>query len=70
MPESPDGPQQYAVAAEILMLGGGDLDLPDSGHHSALINDDTRVVRHCRVNDHRQTQLHGCGSDELNMLAV
>ena len=61
VPESPSRPEQYAVATEVLMLGGGDLDLPDSTDDGALINDHATVVRDRRVNYHRQREQHWHG---------
>ena len=58
VPESLCRPEQYAVTGEVLMLGGSDLDLPDSGHDGALVNHHAAVVGHCRVNDDGQRARH------------
>ena len=61
MAESPCGPEQYAVTAEVLVFRGRDLDLTDSGHDCALINDHAAVIWHRRVDNHRQGQQHWHG---------
>ena len=46
MAESPCGPEQYAVAAEVLVFACRDLDLPGGSHDGTLVNDDAGGFRH------------------------